>query len=189
MKTCIRLWVALATLTVSGAASATLISGDVTGGGHFTGSVTRSNAWVTSNALEGETVNFWTLTGNAGDRVSLVVDSAAIEFGISLYSGVVDPLELLFEGFNNAGSFADNLFIAGTNPTTGALGTSLLDILLPSSGIYTLAIGGEAGFPFDGNFGYDLDVAVTPVPLPGALLLMLTGLGGLGAFGRRGTRR
>ena len=151
-----------------------LTEGDVSHGGVFAGSVNSSNAWIASNALDGDAVNFWTFTAPANALLSLVVNSTSIEFGVSVYSGVVDHLELLFAGFNNAGDFGNNTFIAGTNPVTGAVGTSLFNILLPQTGTYTIAVGGEAGLDFSGSFGYTMRVSVpepTSIALVGIALL------------------
>ena len=168
------------------ASFAQVLSGDVTGGGTVNGSVTSSSAWIQSNALDGDQVNFWSFSANAGDVLSLMVQSSAIEFGVSVYQGLVEPQELpIFAGFSNYGDFGDNVFVAGTNPVTGAIGTSLLNLVLPTSGIYTIAVGGESGFPLEGLFAYSMDVSVTPVPLPAALWLLGSALAGLGAFGRR----
>src|SRR5690242_9839032 len=88
---------------------ATLLSeGDVGRGGVFEGSVNSSNAWIASNAVDGDAVNFWTLDATANALLSIFVISSSLEFGVSVYSGVVDNLELLFSGFNNAGDFGDN---------------------------------------------------------------------------------
>jgi hypothetical protein len=187
MKAIIAIAATLAAATFGQVANSTPISGDVTGGGNFSGAVTSSNAWITSSAIDGDMVNFWTFTGNAGDSLSLFVTSPVIEFGASLYQGIVEQTELLFAGFNNAGDFGDNWFVAGTNPVTGALGTSLLDILLPASGVYTIAIGGEQGLSFDGLFAYDMKVDVTRVPEPATMWLMGAGL--LALFGLRQSRR
>jgi len=165
--------------------AAQVISGDITGGGTVSGTVTSSNAWVASNATDGEAVNFWTFTANSGDTLSAYVTSSSIEFGVSVYSGVVDQMDLLFEGFNNAGDFGGNIYIGGTNPVTGAIGTSL-SLLLPFSGVYTIAVGGEHGLAYDGNFAYDMNVNVAPVPLPAAVWFFMSGLLGLGAL--RGKR-
>lgn len=186
MKLLLRLCTILAALSLSNIASAAFIAGDVTGGGSVTGFVTSSNAWIASNPIDGDMVNFWTLSGNAGDRVSLFVDSSSIEFGISIYQGVIDQMDLLFDSFNNAGDFGGNVFIAGTNPTTGAIGTTLLDILLPTTGLYTIALGGESGFAVDGRYGYGLQVVVAPVPVPGVIWLLGSAL--LGLFGMRRKR-
>ena len=176
---------ALSILALPSASFASFISGNIGGSGNYSGVVNSSNAWIASNALDGDAVNFWTFSGQAGDVVSIVVNSTNIEFGASLYAGLAEQSELLFSGFNNSGDFADNVYIAGTNPVTGAIGTSLLNILLPSSGLYTLAVGGEQGLDFSGLFAYDMDVKIAGVPEPETLLLFASGLLGLGLFQRR----
>jgi PEP-CTERM motif len=183
MKALIRIAAVLAAATFAHSANATLITGNVNAGGTFAGAVTSSNAWITSSAIDGQMVNFWTFDAFAGDSLSLFVTSSALEFGLSLYQGIVDQSELLFAGFNNAGDFGDNLFIAGTNPVTGAVGTSLADILLAQTGVYTIAIGGEQGLGFDGLFAYDMQVEFVRVPEPGTLGLMAVAM--LALFGMR----
>lgn len=187
MKSIIRavcLWVVL---LLPVASFAQVLSGDVTGGGTVNGSVTSSDAWIQSNAIDGEQVNFWSFSANAGDVLSLVVNSSVLEFGVSVYQGLVDAQELspIFGGFNNYGDFGDNLYVAGTNPVTGAIGTSLLNLVLPTSGIYTIAVGGESGFPLEGLFAYTMGVTITPVPLPAAFWLLGSALAGMGVFRRR----
>jgi len=187
MKSMIRtvwLWAA-AVLLLPVASFAQVLSGDVTGGGSVTSSVTSSSAWIESNAVDGDQVNFWSFTANAGDVLSIVVESSAIEFGVSVYQGVVEQMELLIPGFSNYGDFGNNIFEAGTNPVTGAIGTSLLNLVLPSSGVYTIAVGGESGFPMEGVFAYNMDVTITPVPLPAAFWLLGSALAGLGVVRRR----
>jgi len=167
---------AILVAAVPAASFATVITkGDVTRGS-YSGSVNSSNAWIASNALDGDAVNFWTFSGAANTLLSIVVDSTDIEFGVSVYSGLVDDLELLFDGFNNAGNFGNNIFVAGTNPLTGAIGTSLLNILLPSTGVYTIAVGGEQGLDYSGNFGYTMKVSV---PEPASLMLFAVALLGM----------
>lgn len=175
--------VALLVLSFPFAASAQFVTGDVTGGGSFDGAVTSSGAWVQANPVDGSEVNFWTLTANAGDLLSIIVNSAQLEFGVSVYQGLVEPFDLLVPGFANDASFGDNIFVAGT-PSFGASGTSLLDIALPFSGIYTIAVGGE-GFGFGDNYAYTMDVSVAPVPLPAAFWLLGSALMGLGALRRK----
>jgi len=184
MKHLMRLVAMMLVMAIPQIVSAQIISGDITGGGTVAGSVTSSNAWIASNAIDGEAVNFWTFTANTGDSVSINVTSSSIEFGVSIYAGVVDQMDLLFAGFNNAGDFGGNTFIAGTNPVTGAVGTSL-SMLLPLSGVYTIAVGGEQGLAYDGNFAYNMNVGVTSVPLPAAVWFFASGLLGLGLLRRK----
>jgi hypothetical protein len=166
---------------------AQVLSGDLTGGGTVESSVTSSSAWIESNAIDGDQVNFWSFSANAGDVLSIVVQSSAIEFGVSVYQGVVEQMELFIPGFSNYGDFGDNLFVAGTNPVTGAIGTSLLNLVLPASGVYTIAVGGESGFPLEGIFAYSMDVSITPVPLPAAFWLLGSALAGMGVVRRHRT--
>lgn len=187
MKSIIRavcLWVVL---LMPVASFAQVLSGDVTGEGTFSGSVTSSDAWIQSNAIDGQQVNFWSFSANAGDLLSLVVRSSVLEFGVSVYQGLVDARELspISGGFSNYGDFGDNRYVAGTNPVTGAIGTSLLNLVLPASGVYTIAVGGESGLPLEGLFAYTMDVTITPVPLPAAFWLLGSALTGLGLFRRR----
>ena len=157
---------------------ATVISmGNASGNGTYSGSVTSSNAWIASNALDGDAINFWTFDALANTSLSVLVESSGIEFGISVYRGLVDDFELLFSGFNNAGDFGDNLFVAGTNPVTGAVGTSLFDVVLPDAGHYTIAVGGEQGLDYPGKFNYTM--TVNSVPEPGSLALMAIALLGM----------
>jgi len=183
VKSLIRPVIALIALSLPLTSFASFISGDVTGGGSVSGSVTSSNAWVQSNPVDGSEVNFWTLTAQAGDLLSIAVISQQIEFGFSVYQGLVQQLDLLVPGFANDASFGSNIFVAGT-PSFGAVGTSLLNIALPFSGMYTIAVGGE-GFSFDPRFDYDMDVSVTSVPLPGTFWLMGPALIGLAVARRR----
>ena len=184
MKALITCAAVMAAATFANNANAAFIIGDATLSGSYAGAVTSSNAWIASNPTDGQMVNFWTIDANKGDHLSLLITSSALEFGVSIYRGAVDEMDLLFAGFNNAGDFADNLFIAGTNPVTGALGTSLLDIFLADAGFYTIAVGGEQGLSFDGLFAYEMEV--TRVPEPGALGLLALGL--LATFGMRRRR-
>lgn len=183
MKLLIRAVALAAVLLVPTLASAEAIRGDVSGGGSVSGVVTRDDAWVESNPSDGTEVNFWTLTANAGDTLSVYVSSLDIEFGISLYQGLVDDSELLL-GFNNTADFGDNTFVAST-PSYTATGTSLLSIVLLESGTYTLAVGGEDGGHSYGTFAYNMDVNVAPVPVPAAIWLLVSGLMGMGVLRRR----
>ncbi|HEY8510059.1 MAG TPA: hypothetical protein VIL32_16990 [Steroidobacteraceae bacterium] len=174
-------------LAVPAISQAAFIRGDVSDGGVFSGSVSVSNAWVASNPIDGGQVNFWTLTGVANQAFSIVVESGAIEFGISLYTGLLDEFDLIFPGFDNAGDIGDNRFVAGT-PFFGAAGT-FLEFLLPQTGTYTLAVGGEEGLPLDGTFNYTMKVTTTPVPEPAAWALVVVALFGVAVLNRGKLRR
>jgi hypothetical protein len=184
MKKIFNSLIALAVLVLPAMAHAQLnFSGDITGGGNFTGSVNRANAWIEENPIDGLDVNFWTLTGNAGDTFSFEVTSSTLEFGMSLYQGVLEEMDLLVPGFDNSESFAGLFFVTST-PEFGAIGTQLLNVVLPSAGAYVLAIGGE-GFGFENSYAYNLSVTAAPVPLPAAAWLLGSALLGLGALRRR----
>lgn len=186
MKSLARLAIAFVALSLPFASFADFISGDVSGGRNVSGSVTSSNAWVQSNPVDGSEVKFWTLTARAGDLLSIIVTAEQIEFGVSVYQGLVQQMDLLIPGFANDASFGSNVFVAGT-PSFGANGTSLLNIALPVSGVYTIAVGGE-GFSFAPSFAYNMDVSVAPVPLPAAFWLLGSALMGLGVVRRRASQ-
>ncbi|MGE3773493.1 MAG: VPLPA-CTERM sorting domain-containing protein [Gammaproteobacteria bacterium] len=176
----------VAAIAVPAAAQA-FVSGDITGGGSFDGTLSSASAWINANPIDGTEVNFWTFAGNAGDTWSFVVtprEPTAIEFGMSLYFGPIAEFDLLVPGFDNEAGFADAQFIAGT-PAFGALGTTLVDIVLAATGTYTLAIGGEEFAAAGSEFGYTLDANVAPVPVPAAAWLMASALAGFGAVRRR----
>ncbi len=183
MRKIIHTVLALFALSLPGLSHAELVTGDISGGGHFSGTVNRANAWIEETPIDGLDVNFWTLTGNAGDTLSITVTSSVLEFGMSLYRGVLEELDLVVPGFENAGDFASLFFVAGT-PDFGAAGTQLLNVILPSTGAYVLAVGGE-GFGFGDSYAYDMDVTAAPVPLPAALWLLGSALAGFGALRRR----
>jgi len=153
------------------------LSGDVTGGGSFSNQVATDNGWIVESAAA-DGVDFWTLNANAGDTVSIDI-SSVIDFGISVYLGsVMDDLGFAFD--NNA-DFIDPLsgqlgtYIGGTNGNFG-VGGSLLSLMLPNTGIHTIAVGGDLGFGSAGPFSYAMNVNIVSVPEAATLLLLLSGI-------------
>lgn len=156
-------------------------SGDVSGGGLFSGEVSTDNGWITESAA-GDGVDFWTLTVGANTTLSVSIDSF-IDFGISIYKGEVSEF-----GFDNDTDYTDlfsgetGYYIGGTNGYFSDGGSSLENILLADAGVYTIAIGGDAGF---GSYGpYNYDMTVSQVPLPAALPMFAAGLAGLAGLRR-----
>jgi hypothetical protein len=178
-------------LALSGTANAALYSGDVTGGGLFEGLVTRNDAWAQENPLNGDEMNFWTFSGVAGQVLSIGVtslfniDGDNLDAAVSIYRGALtSEFELLMPGFDNDGDFAGLSFLTGS-PSWGTIGNdvALLDIVLPETGVYTIAVGGEGFLNFDDDYGYQMNVSA--VPVPAAVWLFGSGLAGLLAMRRR----
>lgn len=165
-------------------AAAMPITGDATGGGVFTDEVATFDGWA-SEAASGNGVDFWTLHGNAGDELSVNV-SGDTEFGVSLFGGTVGDI-LDVAAFSNNADFGDLSYIAGNTAFTGPFG--MLDLVLPSTRAYTLAVGGAGrGFAL-GPFGYEMNIR--QVPEASSIMLLLGGglaIAGAGASRRRRLR-
>jgi len=167
----------LATLAVSASVHAARITGDVTGGGTFTGNVDANDGWLTESAT-GNGVDFWTLTGSPGETLNVSV-SGDTTMGISLYRGEVDSFSDAL-AFSNNGDFADLAYVDGNNPFYGPF--EFLETDLTDGSVYTLALGGVGdGFQSGGSFNYEM--SVSQVPETSALFLMAGGLGLLVACG------
>ena len=167
----------LASLAVSASAHAARISGDVTGGGTFSGDVDANNGWLTESAT-GNGVDFWTLTGSPGETLSVSV-SGDTTMGVSLYRGEVASFSDAL-AFSNNGDFADLAYVNGNDPFYGPF--DFLETDLSEGSVYTLALGGVGdGFQTDGSFSYEM--SVSQVPETSALFLMGGGLGLLVASG------
>jgi hypothetical protein len=182
---------ALCAMAVSSASHAALYAGDITAGGSYNGAVTRNDAWAQENPVSGDEVNFWSFTGLAGQRFSVTITSTdngfdTLDAAISLYRGsLASEFELILPGFDNDGDFAGLTFL-GSTPIFGSAGNDafLLDFLLPTSGLYTLAIGGESFLSFADSYGYQMQV-VNEVPVPAAAWLFGSALVGLGMARRK----
>lgn len=182
---------AVCALVVSSASHAALYAGDISAGGSYSGAVTRNDAWVQENPVSGDEVNFWSFSGYAGNRFSVTITSTdngfdTLDAAISLYSGsLTSEFELIVPGFDADGDFAGLTFL-GSTPVFGSAGNNafLLDFLLPTSGVYTLAIGGESFLSFADSYGYQMQV-VNEVPVPAAVWLFGSALVGLVGATRR----
>lgn len=162
-------------IVVFSASAKATITGDVTGGGTFSNNVETDNGWIIESAA-GNGVDFWTLTANANDELSVDITSS-IDFGISVYFGQVSD-DLGF-AFDNNGDFNSGSYIGGTNGDFGEAGSQLMNVSLVNAGIYTVAVGGDLGFGLSGPYNYSMDVAITPgvaVPVAPTLLLLLGAL-------------
>lgn len=176
---------AVCALVVSSASHAALYAGDITTGGNYSGAVTRNDAWVQENPVSGDEVNFWSFSGTAGGHFSVTITSTdngfdTLDAAISLYRGsLTSEFELILPGFDNDGDFAGLTFLDST-PIFGSAGNNafLLDFFLPTSGLYTLAVGGESFLSFADSYGYQMQV-VNEVPVPAAAWLFASGLIGL----------
>lgn len=166
--------VLVAALAFCASAQASPITGDVTGGGTVGGSVDNNDGWITE-AATGNGVDFWTLTGQPGDSLSIEV-TGDTTMGLSLYQGEVGSFsdEL---AFSNAGDFADLAYVEGNNPFYGPFG--FLDTNLSESAVFTIAVGGVGDGYETGSFDYEM--SVSQVPETSALFLMAGSLGLLAA--------
>ncbi|MGP4845537.1 PEP-CTERM sorting domain-containing protein [Marinobacter sp. 1Y8] len=167
-------------------ANATVMS--LSGDGEYAASVDTDNAWLEENTFS-EGVDFWTFEVTTPTTLSIDIASA-IDFGISVYAGeIMDEFQAIF--FSNSGDFSDGslTYVAGT-PAIPMPGSSLDNIMLATSGFFTIAVGGDNGFGMDGPHDYTMTVAGLSsheVPEPASFALLLAG--GLALVARRRTNR
>jgi hypothetical protein len=104
---------------------------------------------------------------------------------ISALGGAVTSIDLtIAAGLNTAITGLTATLIDLTTTTTVASGTSfLVPSLAPDK--YDLRVSGTATGSLGGIYSGAVAVAATPVPLPAAAWLLLSGLAGVGAMARR----
>lgn len=177
-------WIAAMTLVLAplSASSAIIYEGALEDGVVRNGSLTSESGWSESN---GAWVDFWSFTGTAGEAINLFAASETTDVAFSVYTGTPDDFSQPFFFLNN--SDWDLFSLVTTSSTEGD--ESLLDFILPQTGTYTLALGGEVA-PFlsegDGPWSYTLELERTAaVSAPGSLALLSLGLLGLGAMRAR----
>jgi hypothetical protein len=135
--------------------------------------------------------DFWRFFGTAGDVVTIRGDRTndQLDLAFSLYFGETTADESEFLVFVDWGGLTFLAFADDEIPHPGPWGDPLLEnFLLPSTGVYTIAIGGFASGASTAPYTYDLVMTgATPVavPAPGALALIGVGLLGLGLVRRR----
>jgi hypothetical protein len=127
-------------------------------------------------SITGSTANSLTSSINLGNYLGLD------NFQVRLYS-LAGNSSLPVLGTPNSGTLID----AWSVPINYSPGMTGLIAVIPDTtlnpGSYVLEIRGNVSGTSGGSYSGVLNLA--PVPLPGALLLLLSGLGGVGAFFRR----
>jgi hypothetical protein len=182
-----KLFSALAvSFALSSGAHAALYSGDVSAGGNYSGVTTRNDAWAQENPVSGAEVNFWSFSGTAGQQITLTISSLSNDFdaAVSVYSGMLSSeFELIVPGFDNDTDFASLDFLASTTIYGTSGNDALLSFILPSTGTYTFAVGGESFLSFDDSYSYNMNVEA--VPVPAAAWLFGSAVAGLVGLRRR----
>jgi hypothetical protein len=141
----------------------------------------------------GSLVDFWRFAGVAGETVTLDVSrlNGNLDPALSFYSGVTSADTSLFSASGNWGGLTfigslDDEHAAALTPGPG--GDPFGSFVLPSTGSYTVAIGGSNSTDA-GSYPYrvTLTTAVAAVPEPSTWAMFTIGLAGLGYLRRRRT--
>lgn len=177
-------WIAAMTLALApfGASAAIIYDGSLDDGALYSGSLESESGWSQS---DGSRVDFWSFEGTAGESISLFAGSAITDVAFSLYAGIPDGFSQPF-WFNNAGDW-DLFTLVTMSSTVGD--ESLMNVILPETGTFTLAVGGEVPAYLsegDGPWSYDVQLTrAAAVSAPGSVALLSLGLLGLGAMRMR----
>jgi hypothetical protein len=141
----------------------------------------------------GSLVDFWRFAGVAGETMTLDVSrlNGNLDPALSFYSGVTSADTSLFSASGNWGGLTfigslDDEHAAALTPGPG--GDPFGSFVLPSTGSYTVAIGGSNSTDA-GSYPYrvTLTTAVAAVPEPSTWAMFTIGLAGLGYLRRRRT--
>lgn len=178
-------WAAALALGASafGHAHAITYEGTLTNGANLTGSI-GGFSWEDEDAAGAD---FWLFSGNAGDTITLSVTrgNAGLDPAMTLYLGTTTA-----DGsqFLNDADWGGMVYLATADDETDHPGTggdpSFTTYVLPSTGDYTVAIGGIMSLT-NGPYDYSVAFTATPVPEPASVAMLLAGLAVMGAVARR----
>jgi hypothetical protein len=139
----------------------------------------------------GGSVDFWRFAGAAGQTVTLNVSrlNGNLDPALSLYSGITSADTSLFSASGNWGGLTFLGSLDDEKPaalTPGPNGDPFGSFVLPSTGNYTVAIGGSESTDA-GSYPYrvTLTAAVAAVPEPSTWAMLTFGMAGLGYLRRR----
>jgi hypothetical protein len=134
-------------------------------------------------------VDFWSFAGLAGSQVSIRGTrlDAGLDPVLDLYFGTTTADDSLFRTGQSWGGLQ---YLATSDdvidPPSGPFGDPFLSFTLPSTGNYTIAIGGGGS---DGEGPYRYSLSVQAVPEPESWAMMLIGSCLLGGWLRRRDKR
>lgn len=174
----------LASLMLSASVLAAPIhyTGEISGDGNFAGNLDINFGWVDPpfglNSW-GDHLDLWQINGKAGEDLSVAVSSTELSLGFTLYFGAISAEDLLYGLFNNAGDVGSARYLTSSSLWNDTQELNRFE--LTENGVYTLAIGGR---DFGGYSGYGYEVAVSKVPEPSNLALVMLSLFAV-AFARR----
>jgi len=150
-----------------------------------TGSV-NGFSWFLGN---GSQVDYWRFDGTAGQTLTLTVNrlNGNLDPALSFYSGTTTADTSLFSASSSWGGLTFLGSLDDEHPpflTPGPDGDPFGSFVLPSTGAYTVVVGG--GNSTDaGAYPYRITASVAAVPEPSTWAMLVAGLGALGLFARR----